>query len=321
MWPGSPRLELNAGIALASLPMGRRGGLEAAPTLLCNEHLLGSQGQVHSHRFTLRFRQTNMKAPNEKVVTAVRKQFNRLGRKVDATRAPAVFDVLDEDSRLFALRLLSRMFNPRILDIGCGTGVTLRNLCRGQSRRRIIGIDLSESMLAAAGAVCKMHTVALVQGDGHYLPFASGSFDACNCSFCFANVGDPLRVIREMTRVLRPGGLMIFTDVVAIGLREYRQVNRLERARAPEYTRILELSTLGRLFSALPLRWHSCVLTQRIVDFERWITASDIEPGTSAFRHAKSAFRKAVLHQGTNTLQPDEGYRYSVAQFLLVRSA
>jgi ubiquinone/menaquinone biosynthesis C-methylase UbiE len=162
--------------------------------------------------------------------------------------------------------------------------------------------------------------VRLVQGDGHRLPFASHSFDACNCSFCFANIGDPRLVIQEMARVLRPGGLIAVTDVVAVGLREHYEVNRLECAREPENTRILELREFAHLFSDLPLRWRSCTLTHQTVDFRRWITASTLTPGSSAFRHAKAAFRQAVLNQQGAGMRIDRRYCYSIARFLLERT-
>jgi SAM-dependent methyltransferase len=253
---------------------------------------------------------------NEKASIAVRRQFNSLGTRIVSHHCPDLRP-LELDSHLGLLGECAKFRKPRVLDIGCGDGPLRGSLC--EADKDVVGIDLSETMLAMAKARCRNAHVTLVQGDGHCLPFTSESFDACNCSFCFANIGDPQLVIEEMTRVLRPGGLIAVTDVVGVGIRERYEVNCLERAREPENTRILELREFAHLFSDLPLRWRSCRLTHQAVDFRRWITASRLRPGSSAFRHAKAVFRQAVLHQHGVGMGTDRRYSYSVARFLLER--
>jgi ubiquinone/menaquinone biosynthesis C-methylase UbiE len=223
----------------------------------------------------------------------MRRQFNSLGKRL-------------------------RLQKPRVLDLACGDGAFLGNLCG--DNKDLVGLDLSETMLVLAKARCKNPQISLVQGDAQRLPFASRSFDACHCSFCFANIGYPRHVVEEMARVLRTGGLMAITDVVAVGPREHYQVNCLERARQPYNTRILELKNFIVLFDALPLRWRRFALAHESVDFRRWISGSNLRPGSPAFRSAKTAFQQAVLHQQGAGLHKPRHYTYSVARLLLERT-
>jgi len=240
-----------------------------------------------------------------------------LGRKffLQKSRDHAAFEV---ESALSPSRTRAGLEKLRVLDIGCGDGAALVSLCA--ENKDAVGLDLSETMLRLAKTRCKNALLGLVQGDGQRLPFAWKSFDACRCSFCFANIRYPRRVVREMTRVLRPGGWIVITDVVAVGRQEYYQVNCLERARQPENTRIMELRKFAALFSGLPLSWQSLRLSHHSVDFKRWIAGSNLRPGSATFRVAKAAFRQAVLHQQGMGMHGRGSYIYSVARFVLERT-
>ena len=259
-----------------------------------------------------------MGTQNQETSTAVRRLFNNLGGKI--VRAEQLSNPpQSQDSKAYLLEKGAHMQGRRILDVGCGTGGTLYGL--RDWRSEIVGVDLSETMLGLAKIRCKGHRVHLVQADGLCLPFSTGSFEACNCSFCFANICEPRRVIQEMTRVLRTGGLMAVTDVVAVGIREYFQVNSLERARQPENTEIMELRRFSELFAGLPLRCRNSLLTQQDIDLKSWVAASNLELDSLAFRHAKTAFRQAVRNQRKSGMPPTRRYIYSIAQFLMERTA
>jgi ubiquinone/menaquinone biosynthesis C-methylase UbiE len=102
----------------------------------------------------------------------------------------------------------------RVLDVGCGTGVFAERLRVALPGATIWGVDLVAGMLARGAARWRRHThrVAPVQGDSERLPFAAGSFDVVTCSNSFHHYPDQARAVREMCRVLRPGGRLMLVD-------------------------------------------------------------------------------------------------------------
>jgi ubiquinone/menaquinone biosynthesis C-methylase UbiE len=102
----------------------------------------------------------------------------------------------------------------RILDVGCGTGQFAALALEHRPGITVTGLDLSRKMLAKAhGRLANgRRSFRMVQGDSHSLPFADGSFDIVTCAHSFHHYPDQARVVREMHRVLRPGGRVIIVD-------------------------------------------------------------------------------------------------------------
>jgi demethylmenaquinone methyltransferase / 2-methoxy-6-polyprenyl-1,4-benzoquinol methylase len=98
----------------------------------------------------------------------------------------------------------------RVLDACCGTGeLALAALAEGG---RVTGVDFSERMLERARP--KSAAVSWVQGDVLELPFEDASFDAVTVGFGVRNVEDVGRALREVRRVLRPGGRLGILELV-----------------------------------------------------------------------------------------------------------
>lgn len=98
-----------------------------------------------------------------------------------------------------------------VLDIACGTGqLTLELQRRVGHRGRAVGIDFSERMLAIARA--RHPAMEWLEGDAACLPFADASFDAATNAFGLRNLAHPEEGLREMRRVVRPGGRMVILE-------------------------------------------------------------------------------------------------------------
>jgi ubiquinone/menaquinone biosynthesis C-methylase UbiE len=96
-----------------------------------------------------------------------------------------------------------------VLDLGCGTGEL--SVVLATSGMRATGCDISPEMLRiAADAPGNVDWVAL-EPDWRVLPFRAGSFDAVVVSSVLEYVDDPVTVLRECHRVLRPGGIVLCT--------------------------------------------------------------------------------------------------------------
>jgi demethylmenaquinone methyltransferase / 2-methoxy-6-polyprenyl-1,4-benzoquinol methylase len=98
----------------------------------------------------------------------------------------------------------------RVLDVATGTGMVARELVRRYGCS-VVGIDQSPEMLGAARArlACDpelAERVSLVEGEAERLPFADREFDHLTFTYLLRYVEDPGATLRELARVVRPGG-------------------------------------------------------------------------------------------------------------------
>lgn len=109
------------------------------------------------------------------------------------------------------LRRLALRPAERLLDVGCGTGALLDAVRRAHPGARAIGVDLAPEMLRVARRKLP-DAVALVAADAARLPFGAESFDVVVSSSSFHYWPDPAASLRELRRVLWPGGRLAITD-------------------------------------------------------------------------------------------------------------
>jgi len=91
-----------------------------------------------------------------------------------------------------------------ILDVACGTGVVARDALSKVGAGRVVGLDATDAMLVVAERI--EPRVEWRVGDAGDLPFEAGSFDAVICQSGLMFFPDQVAAVREMWRVLRPGG-------------------------------------------------------------------------------------------------------------------
>lgn len=100
----------------------------------------------------------------------------------------------------------------RVLEVAAGTGVVTRALASGLPEGvSIVATDLNQPMLDQAAAIGTRRPVEWRQADAMQLPFPDGGFDAVVCQFGVMFFPDKAKALAEARRVLRPGGVLIFS--------------------------------------------------------------------------------------------------------------
>ncbi|RMG98051.1 MAG: class I SAM-dependent methyltransferase [Chloroflexi bacterium] len=99
-----------------------------------------------------------------------------------------------------------------VADVGTGTGFVLQGLIHHATR--LVGFDASPEMLTVARRHFAHHPhVEFHLAEGHHLPVPDHTFDAVFANMYLHHTPNPLAAIQEMTRILKPGGKLIITDL------------------------------------------------------------------------------------------------------------
>lgn len=195
---------------------------------------------------------------------------------------------LDQGWRRKTVASLALKPGARVLDLATGTADLAIQIAREQTRPSVVGLDPSENMLAVGRekvAAAKLG-IELIQGDAQSLPFEDSSFDGVSIAFGIRNVPDRPKALREMARVVKPGGRIAILELsepkkgllgpmarlyirqvvpwlgaLLSGAKEYRYLQRSIAAFPPpeEFARTMEASSL-RVLDVHPLTFGVAVL-------------------------------------------------------------
>lgn len=142
-------------------------------------------------------------------------------------RVAGVYDMMEAGMERAAFRrwrseLWAGIEGTRILEVGVGTG---KNIPYHPHGAHVVGIDLSPGMLqyARREAMRLKSDVELLEMDVEHLSFGDASFDAAVATFVFCSVPVPVEGLREIRRVLVPGGRLHMLEHVLSGVTGLRQ--------------------------------------------------------------------------------------------------
>lgn len=163
---------------------------------------------------------------------------------------PRFMEMLDD-----YLRFMNIEESKSVLDLGCGTGIASRAIARRPGfSGNVLGIDLSGYLAEAAKKLATADGVSsqtdFRQGDTQSLQLKSESFDAVVAHTLFSHVDDPMSVLAEAARVVKPSGLIgVFDgDYASITFEQEDQ----QKAKADDEAVIAALVTQPRIMRQMP---------------------------------------------------------------------
>lgn len=115
-------------------------------------------------------------------------------------------DLDEAEERRIVLEMLEISPGDVVLDVGCGTGNYTRHLAEAAGDGLVVGLDASKAMVSAAARRGGGANLAYVRGDACELPFRDGEFDVVCSVGVIHMLGEPMKALSEMVRVLAPGG-------------------------------------------------------------------------------------------------------------------
>ena len=143
----------------------------------------------------------------------------------------------------FNLAVVAALLSPAavVVDLGCGTGAVAAELAPAVAK--VIGVDDSPAMLRAARRrTAPLPNVELVRGDLAAVPVATAAADAAVCVLALTYVADPAAVVREIGRLLRPGGRGVVVDLLPHDRDDFRR-------QTGQTARGLEMDAVARMLA------------------------------------------------------------------------
>lgn len=175
------------------------------------------------------------------------------------------------------------------LDLACGPGTFTRAFA--PRVRFIHGLDITPALLAqarAAAAKENLSNCVFECGDAYALPYPSAKFDLAVCAYALHHMENPAAAMKELARVVRPGGRVAIADIVVPDGCDPAAANAIERARDASHCSTLLREELHSLCDAAGLLVVSTEPTERPRSFDDWMHIAGWRPGDPAYAVTRS---------------------------------
>ena len=206
-----------------------------------------------------------------------------------------------QEDTLASIRTIANLGeNDRVLDSGCGPGLVSCYLA--DFVRHVTGVDLTPAMIREAKERAVLQGITNTEftlGDMEHLPYPDRTFDAAISRFAFHHLERPEQALKEMFRVVRPGGKVVVMDAVPAAAKRDR-FDAFEKLRDPSHASALtmeELIELGERHAFTPVsvrrlrlsievesHLHKSLSTPVVADQLRELVQSDAKSDLMDFR-------------------------------------
>ncbi len=199
-----------------------------------------------------------------------------------------------------SLGVLLALINPQsgwqMLDVGTGAGHTA--MAFAPLVARVVATDLTEGMLAKTAELAARRGLANLEtrpADAEALPFEDGTFDLITCRLAFHHFPNARQAVGEFARVLKPGGLLGFTDNIVVPDKQAAgYYNAYEKLRDPSHNWVYPLVRLQAMFEQAGLAVEATRQLSKELEFQEWadrqhVSATDKEKLLEMMRNIPEA--------------------------------
>ncbi|MEZ4735259.1 MAG: methyltransferase domain-containing protein [Caldilineaceae bacterium] len=201
----------------------------------------------------------------------------------------ADIDLLDQtrDQRMHHLLKFANLpKNLRVMDLGTGTG-RLALLLAEEGASEVVGVDISPAMLEMAeylrlsSAIPAASRVSFRLAAAQRMPFRSESFDAVICRLVLNHTHKPEHIVQELTRLLKPGGILILAELLGADDSVKRATqNTIEARRNASHVAALSAEQYRKLVIGARLVIEAETVAVFEQDLEEWLTDLQSNPAT-----------------------------------------
>ncbi len=176
-----------------------------------------------------------------------------------------------------------------VLDVATGAGHVAKTL--SPYVKQLFSTDLTKKMLQTAADFLEDYTnIFYMLADAEQLPFLDETFDAVTCRIAPHHFPHPEKFIKEISRVLKPGGMFMLIDNVAPEESAYDEfINAVEKLRDNSHVRALKMSEWNHLLSHNQMRVIKDETRRKTFEFEDWVSR------TAHTEAEREAVRKYII--------------------------
>jgi len=175
-----------------------------------------------------------------------------------------------------SLAILLELVQPQpgwqMLDVGTGAGHTA--LAFASHVAHVVATDLTEGMLAKAAELAASRGLTNLEtrfADAEELPFEDNAFELLTCRLAFHHFPNARQAIGEFARVLKPGGVLGFTDNIVVPDRQAAgYYNAYEKLRDPSHNWVYPLVRLQAMFEQAGLQVQATRQLSKEFEFHEW---------------------------------------------------
>ena len=189
-----------------------------------------------------------------------------------------------------------------MLDLACGPGILLASLA--STMKLNVGVDITPKMIRMARAKClaaNLVNTRFLESLAENLPFASAAYDCVVTRLSIHHFLDPLIVLREVKRILKPDGLLVIADLISSeDPTETRLHNALEQLRDPSHIRMLPESELLKVINEAGFRVISTDHWLQQRQFGEWAAIVENARSLKSLEVAMRTIAEAGITAGVN---------------------